>query len=292
MEKALFRTAGMALFMSLMLAGAAPSASLNATDRQAIVAAVGPAWAGADDQMLLAAAESYAARELGQRVRPQQVDRRWSIQPPRRDIRAELATAREQGRIAKWLAGLSPPFAGYRALQAVRSRYAQHAEAGGWPSLEKGTALREGDRGIAVAHLRMRLTAEGFLRTPDGDLFDREVTRALASFQDAHALETDGVLGPVTLAALNVSAKDRLAQIDANLERWRWLPRDLPSERLEVDVAGAEATLFRMGQPALVMRVIVGDPRHSTPMFTSRIQGVIINPPWRVAASHHRWFRA
>jgi len=74
-------------------------------------------------------------------------------------------------------------------------------------------------------------------------------------------------------------------QIDANLERWRWLPHDLPDDRLELDTGAAEATLYVAGRPALQMRAIVGDPSHKTPMFASRVDAVVFNPPWNVPDS-------
>jgi murein L,D-transpeptidase YcbB/YkuD len=104
------------------------------------------------------------------------------------------------------------------------------------------------------------------------------------AFQTRHGLVPDGVLGPGTRAELNAPAEQRLAQIDANLERWRWLP-PLPADRVEVNIAGAEATLYRRGAAQLSMRVIVGDPRHRSPMFASRIDSIVFNPPWNVPAS-------
>lgn len=107
-----------------------------------------------------------------------------------------------------------------------------------------------------------------------------------------------GMLGPwlatiartddasVALRAGRLTAEPtRAAQIEANLERLRWLPRDLPLDRLEINVATADATLYRQGRAALTMRIVVGDLRHKTPIFTSRIEAVILNPPWNVPSS-------
>jgi murein L,D-transpeptidase YcbB/YkuD len=93
------------------------------------------------------------------------------------------------------------------------------------------------------------------------------------------------VLGPATRAALNVTAQERLAQIEANLGRARWLPRPLPADRIEVDVGSATLRLFRGDRPTLEMKVVVGDPQHPTPMFASAVEAVIFNPPWNVPAS-------
>lgn len=93
------------------------------------------------------------------------------------------------------------------------------------------------------------------------------------------------MLGGETRRALSVPAAVRLAQIDATLERWRWLPHAMPAERVEVDTGRQTATLFQGGREVLTMRAIVGAPAHPTPMFTAQIQAVVFNPPWNVRAS-------
>lgn len=240
-----------------------------------------------DDATLLASLERYARTELGQRLRPSAIDRFWAIEPPSIDVVAAMQDARAKGRLAEWAASLAPPYAAYRALQSARCRYRDLVDGGGWRPLPAGPALKAGAAGPNVAALRTRLAAEGYLSVPlaQPEQFDAGLVAALSLFQTGHGLAADGTLGSRTRAALDIPAEQRLAQIDANLERWRWLPRPLPPERLEVDIAQAEATLYERGAPALRMRVVVGDPRHRTPMFASALQGLVFNPPWNVPAS-------
>lgn len=240
-----------------------------------------------DDPALAAALEWHAATQLGLRVRPSLIDRTWTIEPPRRDVAAELAAARKDGRLTQWLAALAPAHPGYQALRAERARYRSIIEAGGWLKMPFGLSLKEGDEGDRVEALRARLQAEGYVLAPSATptLFDADLAEALRLFQRRHDLEEDGTLGAETRRALDVPAAERLAQLDANLERWRWLPRALPADRLDLDVAAAEAVRYAAGQPALTMRVIVGSPKHKTPMFVSYLDAVVFNPPWNVPAS-------
>ena len=267
----------------------AQAAALSSTEREAIVRAlaeVDPQAAGRDEAGLLAALRRHAETELGQRVRPRAIVDEWALQPARRDVARELEAARAAGTLEAWLAGLSPSSAQYRALREARVRYAA-LTAQGWSALPPGPTLREGDRHDTVPRLRARLAGEGYDTGVPAEplLFDAGVQAAVASFQARHGLEVDGVLGPATRAALDVPAAARLAQIDANLERHRWTPRDLPADRMEVDTGAAIATLFAGGKPMLTMRAVVGDPKHPTPMFASRIEAVVFNPPWRVPSS-------
>lgn len=235
------------------------------------------------DAILQATLVRYAATELGQRLRPSAVDRDWALEPARLDVPATLAAAREAGRLPAWLASLSPPFASYRDLQGLRCRYRLIADAGGWAPLPPGPVPKLGERSPLAAALRTRLGIEGY-GAPGADpaQFDAGLQRSLADFQTAHGLADSGRLDSATRAALDVPVEARLMTIEANLERWRWLPHSLPSDRIEVDIAGAEAHLSMDPAPGLEMKVIVGDPRHHTPMFASRLTAVVFDPPWNV----------
>lgn len=240
-----------------------------------------------DDRQLQQAILRYATTELGLRLRPAAVNSLWSYTPPAREPAPELSAARARGRAADWLASLSPDDRRYRGLVQARCRYRAFVRAHGWSTLPASLRLGKGAAGPEVVRLRSRLAAEGYLPTVrnQSPAFDGEVAGAVREFQRRHGLKADGVVGAQTLAALNVSPEDRLSQIEANLERWRWLPRALAARRLEVDVAHAEATLFAGDRRILQMRAIVGDPRHRTPLFSSRIQAVVFNPVWVVPSS-------
>lgn len=275
-------------------APAAPaSAPLTAGERALIVAALqggddvtaSPSTT-ASDAALQASLSRHATAELGLRVRPSEIDPLWAIAPPQRQVDTELAEARGAGRLGPWLQTLAPASASYRALIAAHRRYRQMVDGGGWPQLPANLDLRPGASGPAVSSLRLRLAAEGYVvgASPTAEVFDLPLKDAVATFQRRHDLAPDGVVGRETREALNVTAEQRLAQIDANLERWRWV-RSLPPDRLEVNVAAAEAVLYSNDAPKLAMKTVVGDLGHHTPMFTSRLASVVINPPWNVPPS-------
>jgi murein L,D-transpeptidase YcbB/YkuD len=238
------------------------------------------------DDVLQASVRRHATAELGLRLQPSQIDPIWAIEPPRRLVEAEFDQARRAGGLDLWLQGLAPASAAYRALIGARCRYRQIVDSGGWPGLPAKAVLRPGATGSVVADLRRRLQIEGYLADAQGggQAFDAPLKEAVMAFQRRHDLEPDGAVGPGTRDALNITAEQRLVQVEANLERWRWV-RALPPDRLEVNVAAAEAVLYADGAPTLTMRTVVGDPAHQTPMFTSQLASVVINPPWNVPSS-------
>lgn len=230
---------------------------------------------------------AHARRETGQTLRPSSLNALWALTPEPRNLAAEWDAARAGGKVADWLAALSPADPRYHRLMLARRDYAERVEAGGWPTLATAAVLRPGDSSPAITALRDRLALEGFLapQTETPEAYDEGLAQVVLRFQGLRGLEQDAVVGPATLAALNVSAAVRLAQIDANLERWRWLPRPLPPTRIEADAGAARASLFIDGVSALDMRIIVGAPATKTPMFASAIETVVLNPPWNVPSS-------
>ena len=206
---------------------------------------------------------------------------------PETDLAAALESALAAGRVRQSLAELAPPHAGYKALKAALAQARALAARGGWPAVPEGPPLKPGDRGERVAALRARLEGSGELAADASpaeahDLFDAPLQAALVQFQDQHGLDADGKMGKGTLAALNVPAGQRVRQMEINLDRWRWLPRDLGERYIMVNIAGFALDVVEDGRPALSMKVVAGKPTTRTPMFSGRMTNVVLNPYWNV----------
>lgn len=195
-----------------------------------------------------------------------------------------LAQVTRRGGIAQGLGTLKPAGPVYENLIVALARYRVFAAAGGWDAVAAGPTLREGDSGPRVAQLRRRLQAEGDLT--EGipavpNYFDEALEQGVIQFQRRHRLDTDGAVGKRTLAALNVSAEQRIDQIRVNLERARVL-QDIPATAVIVDIAGFEVSFMRNGKRILRSRAQVGKPFRTTPVFGDFIRYVVFNPTWTV----------
>jgi len=182
---------------------------------------------------------------------------------------------------------LLPRQAGYRDLRTALGTYRLLADQSGWPALPGGQNLRRGDSGGRVAALRLRLRYTGELdeAATQGDKFDDALLAAVLAFQQRHGLDPDGVVGPKTLAALNVPAAERVRQIELNLERWRWMPEDLGRRHLIVNNAAFQLVLLEDDEEILTMRVVVGTPYRRTPDFSGLITYLVLNPYWEIPPS-------
>jgi len=180
--------------------------------------------------------------------------------------------------------GASRADGGAERLDQALARYQAIAGRGGWPAVAAGSLLRLGDSDGRVITLRRRLAATGDLA--DGNagtqLFDSGLDAAVRRFQDRHGLEPDGIVGPATRAALNVPAGDRVAVLVEALRRLRDGARDQPPRVVTVNVPAAELAVIDNGQTVLRSRVIVGRADWPTPLITSEIRAIEINPYWVV----------
>ena len=101
----------------------------------------------------------------------------------------------------------------------------------------------------------------------------------MKAFQLRHGLEPDGAVGVKTALTMNVPAAERLAQIRANLERWRWVTQDLGERYILVNVAGFNVEVVEAGREVLAMPAIVGRAYRQTPEFSGRMTYSSSTPP-------------
>lgn len=207
----------------------------------------------------------------------------WALRPAPYDPAPELAAALAADQLQAWLDGLPPRYSGYAALKRGLARYREIAAAGGWKALPEGKPMGLSSTDPRVAALRLRLAAEDALVAASGPaVFDKSLQDAVTRAQHRFGLKPDGVVGRELLTALNQPVGQRILQIIANMERWRWLPSTMPATRVQVNSGAAVVTLFRDDKPVLSMRAVSGRPGDETPMLASAIHSVVINPPWNV----------
>jgi L,D-transpeptidase YcbB len=249
--------------------------------------ALGPdRWAELD-LLLTDAFLVYGAHLVGGRVNPETLSPEWVSNRRTADVAVVLEAALASGDIPGAIEGLVPPQYGYRRLREALAKDREVAAAGGWPAIPDGVTLQRGDSGGPVVALRQRLRLEDDLQEepaegPHTDLFDEPVEQAVKVFQQRHGLAADGVVNAATRAELNVPVERRVEQLELNLERWRWLPKDLGRRHVIVNIAAYELEVVDADSVVLAMRVVVGRPYDRTPVLSDTMRYLVLNPYWHV----------
>ncbi len=228
----------------------------------------------------------YGSHLLSGKVNPETIDPEWHANRREADMAGLLESALSSGEIEKTIRQLLPRHTGYDALKQYLAGYKKIAARGGWPEVPDGPNIKKGDRGERVKALRVRLAATGGMNSLSDDeyLFGEHLEQLVRGFQRIHGLKEDGIVGPSTLAALNISAADRAQQIELNLERWRWLPNDLGELYILVNIANYRLDVIEELQTVMSMHIIVGRDYRRTPVFTGKMTYLVLSPYWHIPA--------
>jgi murein L,D-transpeptidase YcbB/YkuD len=251
------------------------------------------------DLRFSAAALLYARDARGGRVNLASISRLITPQLDLPTADAVLTKLSDAGaKAGDALQGYNPSTAGYLALKARLASLRGPAPTAAVKPLRlpPGPALRAGMRDPRVPLLRAHFSLEtrpaGTLDRPPGEPeeYDSVVSDAVAKFQRGHGLPGNGVLNVQTVLALAdtgrpIRAVGGDAELIVNMERWRWLPGDLGSDYILVNVPEYRLRAYRGGSLRDEARVIVGKPESRTPLFSGLMEYAVVNPSWYVPPS-------
>jgi L,D-transpeptidase YcbB len=200
------------------------------------------------------------------------------------------------------IATIEPQFPEYQRAEQALKKYLELAKnesgnsaatgkpgarRGGLPSIRR--TLKPGAAYSGVTQLVQRLAELGEIsddaaKNMSGPKYDGAIVAAIKNFQKHHGIQANGAIGPQVLRELNAPISWRVMQIQATLERWRWLPREMSPPLILVNIPGYSLeTLDDNFQRALSMQVVVGGAyEHKTPEMVSQIKTVVFRPSWNV----------
>jgi L,D-transpeptidase YcbB len=239
-------------------------------------------WAEADLK-LSAAVVRYARDARGGRIEPSRLSALVTPKldlPDAGEVLARVATAPDAGAA---LLAYNPQHPGYQALKAHLARLRESHPSTPSVQVPKGPTLKVGMQDPRVPLIRARFNLG---KGKDQTTYDERVASAVAAFQKEKGLPTSGALTPQTVAALSGPAVKRLeAELIANMERWRWLPGDLGTRHIMVNVPEYRLRFVNAGDVIHQTRVIVGKQESQTPIFSEQMKYLVVNPSWTIPPS-------
>jgi murein L,D-transpeptidase YcbB/YkuD len=251
---------------------------------------------GAD---LTAAALKYASALANGYSDPTQLHEVYTIPHPKVDVRQGLADAIQKGDVKAWLESLAPQTDEYRALSQAHLHYLQLAAKGQVQPIPDGKPIKPGSHDERVALVRAALTANGIIAPPQQPAqkpgaaqaapapsssthYSADVVAAVKKVQAEWGLKPDGVIGGATLDVLNAGPGYRARQLAIAMERLRWLPRNPPGTRIDVNTAATMLDYWRDGEHADRREVVAGEPDKPTPQLQAPFFQLVAKPTWNV----------
>ena len=257
---------------------ALPETGLTAADAELV--------ANADLRVSMAVA-TFAEQASGGRVAPRTISKDITRTPERIPADRALATVADATDVAAALDGFNPPTDGFRHLKAMLAEVRatkDSAEPAPEP-VALAKSLKPGMSDEGVPALRKRLG----VAVPDVEIdpafYDEPLVTAVEAFQKENGLAADGVVGSRTLAVLNGAHRDVEGEIIANMEMWRWMPRDLGQDYVLVNIPEFKVRVVRHGLQVHEARVVVGKTSNQTPVFSGEMQYLVVNPYWHIPES-------
>jgi murein L,D-transpeptidase YcbB/YkuD len=204
----------------------------------------------------------------------------YNLVPPEpAEVLGKMADAKDAGEA---LASYNPPHEGYRLLREKLAEARGRTGDAGPARIAAGPVLKIGMQDDRVPLLRERLG----LSAADNTTFDKALSEAVKKFQGTNGLSRTGMLNGPTIDAINGPRRGRDTDvIIANMERWRWLPRDLGKAYVMVNIPEYMLKVVNNGSVVWRTRVVVGKPSMPTPMLSETMKYITVNPTWNVPPS-------
>ncbi len=255
------------------------------------------------------AALMYARHATAGRLIPKRVDSNMSVKPKAVDPSLALENLSDSDTPGDYLAGLFPKLAEYAKFRSALSKYRSLAKHMTSEPIPGGRVIRPGEDDPRIEAIRRRLIELGSyqldvsedthldseqsedvpVRTSEAILtsitYDGSLANAVRSFQKKRGLSVDGIIGGSTINALNGTYESQIRTLTANMERMRWLPDNLGSRYIIVNQAAYELRLMDNDSITHKARVIVGKPKHQTPVISNSMSYIVFNPYWNVPRS-------
>ena len=213
---------------------------------------------------------------------PAKLHKIYTLPRPTVDLQRGLAQAIAKGKVDDWLASLAPQDDSYRQLsKAYLALGGGRGAATPAPAIPGAAEpLKPGQTDKRVPAIARQLVASDYLdpAQAQGDRYSDAMVRAVRQMQANYGIEPDGIVGGGVLEILNLSDADRARAIAVAMERLRWLARNPPVTRIDVNIAAARLSYWRDGKLVDSRKVVVGKPENETPQLGSPIYRLVANP--------------
>lgn len=227
--------------------------------------------------------QKYIAHLTTGRLNPRALYPDWDLKENKIDINQTIAEMLESDSLTYKTEQLKPNSIVYKRLKKAL-KIIDNLPNDTFKRIEIADKIVANDTNPSVIDIKKRLIYWNDLKPEDSlsNIYDSKTIEAVKKFQIRHGLSADGVIGKGTVLSLNFSKKQRREQILANLERWKWFPKEMGNEYIIINIPEYKLTLIKDGDSIRTHKIIVGRAKRKTPILSSKLSHAIFNPTWTV----------
>jgi L,D-transpeptidase YcbB len=235
------------------------------------------------DILLTHSLQKYILHLTNGQINPRNLYQNWDLKRNAIDVNETLALLLKSDSLAYKVESLKPNHVVYESLKKAL-KIINSFPKDDFTAIKITNKIVLNDTNPSLIDIKKRLMYWKDLKVKDSisDIYDSETNEAIRKFQMRHGLAADGVIGKGTVDALNFSKRKRKEQILANLERWKWFPKEMGEEYIIVNIPDYKLILVKDNDTMRTHKVIVGRDKRPTPVLSSRLSNVILNPTWTV----------
>ncbi|MBX9808146.1 MAG: L,D-transpeptidase family protein [Flavobacteriaceae bacterium] len=227
--------------------------------------------------------QKYILHLTNGRLNPRDLYKNWDLKENIIDTNGTIVLLLKSDSLAFKIEQLKPNHLVYKNLEKAL-KIINTFPNDNFKTIEITDKIIQNDTNSSLIDIKKRLIYWKDMKPKDSlsTIYDSETNEAMKKFQIRHGLAADGVIGKGTVEALNFSKRKRKEQIIANLERWKWFPKEMGDEYVIINIPDYKLTLVKDKDTVRTHKVIVGRDKRPTPVLSSKLSHVVLNPTWTV----------
>lgn len=235
------------------------------------------------DILLTSNTQQFLTHLKSGKVNPKEIYSNWDLEKKAFDSNSVLAAAFTKNKLAEIIHESKPNAVVYNQLKEALQLLEDYPDVDFTPIVftEKIVA---NDTNAKVIGIKKQLKYWKDFSGSDSltAIYDAKTVVAVKRFQERHGLASDGIIGAGTIEALNFSKSNRKKQLIANLERWRWFEILPEEDYIVVNIPDYKLVVVENQDTTITQKVVVGTNKRKTPVLTSYLRTVVLNPTWTI----------
>lgn len=237
------------------------------------------------DFLLTKCAQRYISHISKGKLNPKELYKDWDLPEKKIDINKILFDCLDNNNFPIAIENCKPNHIIYKKLKKCLKLLKQYPDQKIIGLVDLRERIVPNTKNKYLPIIKKRLMFWGDMKEKDtilSTLYTKKTQEAVKIFQARHGLKPDAVIGRSTIEALNFTRNQRIEQIIANMERWRWFANDFSNHYLLINIPDYTIVAVKNGDTIQSQRVVVGRDTRKTPILESKISNINLNPNWTV----------